>query len=168
MDTVNDRIRYSEYFHAVLRAPRMGSHPGVRSATWCPAWGTRSVHMGLTLAHPAHSRSALTRACEEGARAHACVRKSVHWEPLPKPSRSDASTAPQKAALGFEVAAARFECCADKAPREAAHLRCARGTDRCMLSSMSWLRGTCDVALSPPVLAGLAGMTAVDGLHGKC
>jgi hypothetical protein len=24
------------------------------------------------------------------------------------------------------------------------------------------------VALSPQVLAGLAGMTAVDGLHGKC
>jgi hypothetical protein len=57
--------------------PRMGSHPGVRSATWCPAWSTRSVHMGLTLAHPAHSRSALTRACEEGARAQECALRAA-------------------------------------------------------------------------------------------
>jgi hypothetical protein len=28
---------------------------------------------GTTLAHPAHSRNALTRACEEGAGAHECV-----------------------------------------------------------------------------------------------
>ncbi len=75
--------------------------------------------MGLTLAHPAHS--VLTRACEEGARAHARVRASVHGEPLP--SRRDASLAPHCAALGFEVAAARFEYCAVSAPREAAHLR---------------------------------------------
>ena len=116
------RIRYSEYFHAVLRVPAWGTsdarmhtlllccvrasgmplgtvsdpawrcasslpvtrnttHPGVGSTTWCPAWGTRSVHMGLTLAHPAHSRSALAHACEEGAcactRAHQCALRAA-------------------------------------------------------------------------------------------
>jgi hypothetical protein len=87
--------------------------------------------MGLTLAHPAHSN---VRARE--------VRVSVHCEPLP--SRCDASLPPQCAALGFEsAAAARFEYCAVSAPREAAYLRCARGTHRSMLSSAAWLRGTC-------------------------
>jgi hypothetical protein len=81
VDAVNGRIRYSEYFHAVLRAPRMGSHPGVRSTTWCPAWGTRSVHMALTLARPAQEHTALTRACEERAcactRAHECALRAA-------------------------------------------------------------------------------------------
>jgi hypothetical protein len=61
--------------------------PRVGSTTWCPAWGTRSVHMGLTLARPAHSH-----ARARNARAHARVRMSVHCEPLP--SRSNASLAP--------------------------------------------------------------------------
>jgi hypothetical protein len=97
----------------------------------------------LTLAHPAHSRSALTRACEEGACACTCahVDMSVHCEPLP--SRSDASLARHCAALGFESAAKKFEYCADSAPSAAAYLRCARGTHRSMLSSTSLLRGTC-------------------------
>jgi hypothetical protein len=63
--------------------PGMGSrhgrsHPGMGSTTWCPAWGTRSVHMGLTLAHPAHPHA---RARE--------VRVSLNCEPLP--SRRNAS-----------------------------------------------------------------------------
>jgi hypothetical protein len=85
--------------------------------------------MGHTLAHPAHSN---VRARE--------VRVSVQCEPLP--SRSDASLAPHGAA-SFEPAAARFEYCAGSAPHEAAYLQCARGTDSCMLSFTSLLRGSC-------------------------
>ena len=100
----------------VCDPPHGAQHGALGVSTWRSRW-----HVQRT--HAAHSH---VRARKARARAH--VRMSVHCEPLP--SRSDASLAPHCAALGFEFAAARFECCADSAPSEAAHLRCARGTDR--------------------------------------
>jgi hypothetical protein len=145
-DTVNDRIKYSEYFHAVLQVPAL------RGVLWTPACIALSSRMGLAVSiwgsrwHVQRTNTPHSHVRARKARAHARVRMSVHCEPLP--SRSDASLvdftlAPHCAALGFEFAAARFEYCAGSAPSEAASLQCARGTDRCMVSSASWLRGSC-------------------------
>jgi hypothetical protein len=56
-DTVNDRIRYSEYFHAVLRVPAWGTldarmndaeypHGSFWARAWGPKPGTARAHIG--------------------------------------------------------------------------------------------------------------------------
>ena len=149
MDTVNDRIRYSEHFHGVLWVPEWGILDArmdpvrLTSGTKRPhryCWYSHRVLCGsrwhIQRTHAAHSQARARK-----ARARVPVRMSVHCEPLP--SCSGASLAPHSAALGFEFAAARLEYCADSASSEAAYLRFAGGTDGCMLSSIALLRGTC-------------------------
>ena len=94
--------------------------------------------------HAAHTGTlgALTRACEEGtcdaACVRACVRVSVHCEPLP--SCRDASD--------FPVA---FTLAPHSAPIEAAYLRCAQGTHRwqwCTLSHCCLARACCALSIN--------------------